>query len=118
MLRGRDEVEIFGRRIPGSIVSRSLSILLVAAMIIALFLTFLLATQNIAFEKLLYEVISAFGTVGLSMDVTPSLNSMGKFLIVLVMYVGRVGPLTLALAVGERKVAKGYSLPSGRIAVG
>ena len=64
MLRGRDEVEIFGRRMRFSIVNRSLSIVLVAGIAIIVFLTLLLATQEIKFEKLLFEVVSAFGTVG------------------------------------------------------
>jgi trk system potassium uptake protein len=118
MLRGRDEVELFGRRMPSSIVSRSLSMVLVAGMVIAVFLSLLLATQEIKFEKLFFEAVSAFGTVGLSMDTTSLLNNTGKILIIIVMYVGRIGPLTLALAVGERKVAQGYRLPRGRIAIG
>lgn len=118
MLRGRDDVELFGRRVSPSVVNRSLSIVLVAAMIVAIFLTLLLATQDIRFENLFFETVSAFGTVGLSMDTTPLLNGTGKLLIVFVMYVGRIGPLTLALAVGERRLAQGYQLPKGSIAVG
>lgn len=118
MLRGREEVELLGRRMPPSIVSRSLSIVLVAVLVIAVFLTLLLATQDIKFEKLFFEVVSAFATVGLTLDATASLNDTGKILIILLMYVGRIGPLTLALAVGERKLPQGYRLPKGRIAVG
>lgn len=118
MLRGRDDVELFGRHMPPSIVSRSLSIVMIAAMVILIFLTMLLATQEIAFEKLFFEIVSAFGTVGLTMDATALLNNTGKFLIICVMYVGRIGPLTLALAIGERRHAQGYTLPKGRIAVG
>lgn len=118
MLRGREEVELFGRRMPPSVVSRSLSIMLVAGMIVAVFLTLLLATQDIKFEKLFFETVSAFGTVGLTMDTTSSLNNIGRLLIIFVMYVGRIGPLTMALVVGERRISQGYRLPTGRIAVG
>lgn len=118
MLRGREDVELFGRKIESSVVSRSLSIVLVAAMIVAIFLTLLLATQEIRFENLFFETVSAFGTVGLSMDTTGLLNNTGKILIVFVMYIGRIGPLTLALAIGERKVSQKYQLPKGSIAVG
>lgn len=118
MLRGRDDVDLFGRHIPPSIVNRSLSIVMVAAMVILIFLTMLLATQNIPFERLFFEIVSAFGTVGLSMDSTGLLNDTGKILIICVMYVGRIGPLTLALAIGQRASAQGYTLPKGRIAVG
>jgi trk system potassium uptake protein TrkH len=118
MLRGREEVELFGRKIEWSVVSRSLSIVLVAAFVIACFLTLLLATQDIRFENLFFETVSAFGTVGLSMDTTGQLNTTGKLLIILIMYIGRIGPLTLALAIGERKVSPNYRLPKGSIAVG
>jgi trk system potassium uptake protein TrkH len=118
MLRGRDDVELFGRQMPPSIVNRSLSIVMVSAMVVLIFLTMLLATQEIAFEKLFFEIVSAFGTAGLSLDATLLLNNMGKILIICVMYVGRIGPLTLALAIGERRMVKSYTLPKGRIAVG
>jgi trk system potassium uptake protein len=118
MLRGREEVELLGRRLPSSIVSRSLSVFLVALMVVFVFLTLLLATQPIRFENLFFETVSAFGTVGLSMGTTHLLDNTGKLLIVCVMYVGRIGPLTLALAVGERRMAQGYRLPKGRIAIG
>jgi trk system potassium uptake protein TrkH len=118
MLRGRDEVELLGRRMPPSVVNRSLSIVIVAGIIIAVFLISLVATQDIEFEKLFFETVSAFGTVGLSIDTTNLLNDTGKVLIIFVMYIGRIGPLTLAIAIGQRKIAQGYQLPKGRIAVG
>lgn len=118
MLRGRADVELFGRRVDPSVISRSLSIVLVAAIIVAIFLTLLLATQEIRFENLLFETVAAFGTAGLSMDTTGLLNTTGKFLIVLLMYIGRIGPLTLALAIGERNISQNYRRPLGNIAVG
>lgn len=118
MLRGREDVEMFGRRILPSIVNRSLSIVLVAAMVVVVFLMLLLATQDIKFEKLLFEVVSAFGATGLTMDTTALLNDTGKILLIIVMYVGRIGPLTLALAMGEQRHVQSFRLPKGRIAVG
>ncbi len=118
MLRGRQDVELMGRRMMPDIVSRSLAIVLTSGIVVGVFLTLLLATQNIAFDKLFFETVSAFGTVGLSLDTTTSLNNMGKFLIVCVMYVGRTGPMTLALAVGEIKNSQSYKFPKGHIAVG
>jgi trk system potassium uptake protein TrkH len=118
MLRGRKDVELFGRRIDSSVISRSLSIVIVAAMIVAVFLTMLLATQEISFEKLLFEAVAAFGTAGMSMNTTELLDNTGKFLVIILMYVGRIGPLTLALAIGERASSPNYRLPKGSIAVG
>jgi trk system potassium uptake protein TrkH len=111
-------VEVLGRRISPEIVSRSLAIILIAGTIVGVFLTLLLATQNIPFDRLFFETVSAFGTVGLSINTTGLLNNTGKILIIFVMYVGRIGPLTLALAVGEKKLAQGYQYPKGSMAVG
>jgi trk system potassium uptake protein TrkH len=118
MIRGRSDVEIMGRRIPPAIVNRSLAILMVSMMVITVFLTLLLATQDLKFENLLFETVSAFGTVGLSLDTTSLLNNWGKVLIICVMYIGRIGPLTLALVIGGKKMAPGYQLPQGSMAVG
>jgi len=118
MIRGRSDVEIMGRRIPPAIVNRSLAIVMVSMMVVTVFLTLLLATQDLKFENLLFETVSAFGTVGLTLDTTPLLNNWGKVLIVCVMYIGRIGPLTLALVVGGKKGAPVYQLPKGTMAVG
>lgn len=119
MLRGRDDVEIFGRTLPKTIVYRSISIVLIAGFLCATFLILVTATQShLPFNKLIFETISAFGTVGLSMGVTSELDTTGKWLLAILMYFGRVGPMTLALAVGERAVTRAYQYPEGRMAVG
>lgn len=118
MLLGREDVELFGRRISSAVVSRSLSIIFVAFTLVVTFLMIFLATQSLPFEKLAFEVVSAFATVGLSMDITNQLNDVGRVSLILLMFAGRIGPLTLAMAIGERKRTKRYALPEGRIAVG
>ena len=118
MLTGRKNIELFGRRIPPVVINRSLSIILVSAFVVIFFLMLLLGTQSLPFERLLFEAISAFGTVGLSIDTTEKLDSLGRFLIIVLMLVGRVGPLTVALAIGEKIQARNYRYPEGRIAVG
>ncbi|MFZ9890163.1 MAG: potassium transporter TrkG, partial [Myxococcota bacterium] len=100
-------------------VYRSIAIVFVAALAVALFLVLLATTQpKLPFEALLFEVVSALGTVGLSLGVTSQLNAVGQTLIIVLMYLGRLGPLTLALAVAERPVSRGYRLPEGHLAVG
>jgi trk system potassium uptake protein TrkH len=74
--------------------------------------------DNFTLEHTMFEAVSAFGTVGLSMGITPILSSLSKFLIVLLMYIGRVGPLTVLFALSQRKKAIGYSLPEEKIAIG
>lgn len=118
MLRGRDDVELFGRRLPQTIVYRSIAIVLVAGLISAVGLVLLTATQNIAFVPILFEAISALGTVGLSMGATEQLDTTGKLLISALMYFGRIGPLTLALAIGGHAVVRTFRYPEGRMPVG
>jgi trk system potassium uptake protein len=72
-----------------------------------------------SFLALMFEVVSAFGTVGLSLGITPFLSVFGKVLIVVIMYLGRVGPLTLVLAVGSRVVLPSkVEYPEGKVLIG
>jgi trk system potassium uptake protein TrkH len=72
-----------------------------------------------SFLSLIFEVVSGFGTVGLSLGITPFLSSMGKFCIIAMMYLGRVGPLTLILAVGSRVVLpSNVEYPEGKVLIG
>lgn len=117
MVQGRKDVDIFGRRLPEVVVYRSISIVLIAGLLVTGFLVLLTATQSLPFEQLIFEAMSAFGTVGLSMGITAELDPVGRWIITILMYVGRVGPLTMALAVGRPKPGK-YRYPVGEIAVG
>jgi len=118
MLRGRDDVEMLGRTLPKIIVYRSIAIVLIAGVIMAVMLILMTATQDLPFEKLLFETFSAFGTVGLSMGITSELDGVGRWILTAAMYFGRVGPLTLALAVAEKQTSRAYRYPEGRVAVG
>jgi len=117
LLRSRDEVELFGRTIPHQTVFKSIAILLFSLTFLVVFTVLLLATQGGAFLDVLFEAVSAIGTVGLSTGVTGTLDGVGKVIVTILMYVGRVGPLTVAMALGEvRKVHVDY--PTTRITVG
>jgi len=71
---------------------------MLGALAAVLGLAVLLITQTLPFEDLLFEALSAFGTVGLSLGVTPRLTDAGRLAIIVLMFVGRVGPLTLVLS--------------------
>ena len=118
MVRGREDVHIMGASIPRLIVYRSMCITFFGAGFLFLALLVLMHSQNIAFQRLLFEGFSAFGTVGLSMGVTPQLDGVGRCLIIFLMFVGRIGPLTLALAIGEKRSQAAYKYPTGDVAVG
>jgi len=70
------------------------------------------------FIKLLFEATSAFGTVGLSMDLSRELSPLGKGLITFTMFAGRVGPLTIAYAVAIRRKPDPFRYPKGKIMIG
>lgn len=117
VLHGRDKVEVYNRSIPYQTVYKSIAILLFSSSSIIIFTILLLVTQSGEFLRIVFEAVSAIGTVGLSAGITPNLDSTGKFLIILLMYTGRVGPLTIALSLGKpHKVTVEY--PTARIVVG
>ena len=122
-LRGRERVHLFGRALPQETTARSISILVSSVLVIFLFtLGLMIVTQGGGerglFSEILFEVVSAFGTVGLSMGLTPHLSLLGKLLIVMVMFIGRIGPLTIAMAVGESREGMRYRYPEENVMVG
>lgn len=124
MGKNRDKVFMFGRTIPRTIVRRALLIFILAlAWIFSATLLFVifergnLGAENIV-TKSLFEVTSAFGTVGLTTGITSQLSTLGKLLITITMFVGRIGPLTLALAIAIREEKLDYTYPEERMMVG
>ena len=95
-VRGRSSVTVFGSELPLPEINRALSVALLALGLIFLWTLLMTITETEEFAKILFEVTSAFGTVGLSTGITPTLSLPGKLLITAMMYIGRVGPLTLA----------------------
>ena len=118
MVRGKEDIEIYKRRLPKEIVIRSLAISTVALGLV-IFITMLLTiTENADFLAVLFETTSAFGTVGLTMGITPKLTIVGKLAIMLTMYLGRVGPLTVAFALAQKQQKAVYRLAEEKIMVG
>lgn len=119
LLKGRRHVEIRNRTIGQQAIMTAfaisgLAVAYVACAVIAL----VWAEPQLPFFGLLFEVISAFGTVGLSLGVTPQLSPLGKSIIIITMYLGRIGPLTLFLALMRRRDEALYEYPSGSIVIG
>ncbi|MFT7626294.1 MAG: trk system potassium uptake protein TrkH, partial [Myxococcota bacterium] len=82
------------------------------------FLALLASEPTLPFEALLFETMSALATVGVSTGITGELSAMGKLVVTFLMFVGRIGPLTLALAVGEPSRRLALQYPEGKIMVG
>ena len=75
-------------------------------------------TEHFSFISVLFEVTSAFGTVGLSTGITPTLSNAGKVWLILTMFAGRVGPVTLVLAIAMRSRKAQIQYPDGKIIIG
>jgi potassium uptake TrkH family protein len=118
-LRGRLKIEIGRKFIPKELLFKALSIFFFAASLnlIAVFLL-TITDSNIPLADLIFEEVSAFGTVGLSTGITSSLSVAGRTIIILSMFIGRVGTLTFALALSNRTSSKGYKYPKAHLMVG
>jgi trk system potassium uptake protein TrkH len=117
-LRGR-EPHLAGRALSPDAVRRATAVLTMSMLIVVGFLLVLTLTEpDKTFLQLAFETVSAFGTVGLSTGITPSLSIAGKIVISLLMFVGRVGPLTIALAVGRPAAAARHRLAREDLPIG
>ncbi|MFZ5632492.1 MAG: TrkH family potassium uptake protein [Bacillota bacterium] len=115
---GREDIEIYRKRIPFSQVYKALTILLLAVLWVILVTMVLTITEKADFLTLLFETVSAFGTVGLSMNMTPQLSEAGRVLIILTMFLGRLGPITIAFALAQKRIHSRRKYPEEKIIVG
>jgi trk system potassium uptake protein len=117
-IRGSEDPLLFKKQLPTEILRRSLSILMIAAMLVFTVTLALLYTEGGALLDMLFETMSAFGTVGLSTGVTTGLSPIGRVLIILTMFAGRVGPLTLVFALARRMQKAPVRYTPERILIG
>lgn len=118
IIKGDRHVVAFNKRIPDNVINRSLAIVTVAMALIIIVSFVLTVTEDAAFLEVLFETTSAFATVGLSRGITGDLSNVGKIIITLTMYVGRVGPLTMAFAFAQKSKHSKLKYPDGNIMVG
>ena len=117
-VRGRSDVEAFRRRVPVTNIMRAQSVaLLVIALVFVVFFS-LNVTERFEFSRVLFEAFSAVGTVGLSTGITPETTAGGRVILILAMFIGRLGPLTLALALAAREVRTGYRWAEETVKIG
>ncbi|NQY73329.1 MAG: hypothetical protein HRT90_01050 [Candidatus Margulisbacteria bacterium] len=117
-IRSRKQIEMMGRTIPYHFVFKAVAIIIISSIIVITFFYLLLLTESGGFFPILFETISAFGTVGLSVGMTEQLTKVGKILIILLMFIGRVGPLSIAFALARRRSKPNYAYPEERILLG
>ena len=122
LVKGKEDVEIFGRRIMPETTIRASAILVVSLILITVCSIILSVTEEKTgydFLEIVYETVSAFSTVGLTRGITPSLSNAGKFILSMMMYIGRVGPMTVAYAfLKKHKNIGNYTYPEGKIIIG
>jgi potassium uptake TrkH family protein len=117
-MRGDPDVEVGRRRVPGTNQRQALAIALLGIGLVAVATFLMEAMTDLGFDQVAFEVISAFATVGLSTGITADLPPAALVLLVLLMYVGRIGPLTLASGLALRERARRHQLPEERTIVG
>jgi trk system potassium uptake protein TrkH len=118
-IKGKRDVEFYRMRITPTMIYKSLTITFIAMLVVIVVTMLLSITQKTDdFLMLLFETVSAFGTVGLSMGITPDLTPFGKILIALTMFIGRLGPLTIAIALAEQMKKEYYRNPKGKFMIG
>ncbi|WP_374711893.1 TrkH family potassium uptake protein [Symbiobacterium terraclitae] len=127
-VRGTEEIQVMGRRLPRELLDRAIAIAAMAMAIIVVVGGLLLVTEShvvsdpgnpVTIADVLFEGTSAFSTVGLTTGVTPHLSIPGRLLIALTMYIGRIGPLTAAVALAQRRRERAHiEYPEERVMIG
>ena len=118
LIRGNDDVNIMERRLPKDLVYRAFAITVYSVGIVSLMIFILTITEEAPLNFILFEVISAFGTVGMSLGLTPELSTIGKVVIIFLMFIGRIGPLTLAFALAKKNNKLPYKYAEEKIMIG
>lgn len=117
-VRGGSDVEAFGRRVPSGYLLRAIAVVLLALALVFVVAFALTLSERARFLYLLFEAFSAFGTVGMSTGVTPDLSPVGRAIMTLTMFAGRLGPLTLVLALAAREHPRSYRWPYEGVKIG
>ncbi len=116
--KGKNRVEIGWNTLPMTVVRRAFIVFVVSVFLLFVAVLLLSRTENLPFFDLVFETVSAFGTVGLSRGITPDLTNIGKLIIIFVMFAGRIGLFTLAVAISEESKSDSYHFPETTLMVG
>jgi trk system potassium uptake protein len=117
-IRGETAVNVGNRRLPRSIQRQALTLVALSTMTILFSTLFLAATTDFSLDQVLFEVISAAATVGLSTGITADLPDFAKVWLSILMFVGRLGPVVIASALALRVSKRHYELPKERPLLG
>ena len=119
VIKNKDEISIFNRNLSLQAIKKAVAVTSMSFVIMALSTVMLMASTNASALDILYETVSATATVGLTRNLTPFLNVFGKIVIILTMYFGRIGPISLFIAFGAKKpIINSIKNPTEEISVG
>jgi trk system potassium uptake protein TrkH len=118
ILRGRKNVEFFRRTLPQDVVNKAIVVVLLSSGLVFVSSVGISIAEGKPLTDVLFETVSAFGTVGLSRGLTQDLTMSSKIVIIITMFFGRIGPLTLGLAIGQKAREAAYSYPVERVMIG
>lgn len=116
-IRGRSEVTLLKRKLPSSLIYRALTLTIAATVLIIISTIGILVFERYSLKEVLFEVVSAFGTVGLSTGITPALSTPSKIILILTMYIGRIGISTLSVAIAIRGIVNKITHPEETITI-
>ncbi|PXV91726.1 trk system potassium uptake protein TrkH [Lachnotalea glycerini] len=119
-VKSRNDTEVYKRKIASDNVRMGLVVVTLGIIVLLTSVTLMCAVEDAPFIDIIYELTSALGTVGLSRSLTPTLSTLGKIIVIVVMYIGRIGPITLVVALANRRntMSKGIDFPEKRIMIG
>jgi len=118
-LKGSEEsVNLFGREIPSRSIRKAFSIFVWFGIIIVLDMLVMVRTEQGSYLQVLFEIVSAIGNTGLSTGITPRLSNTGRILLIITMFIGRVGPLAVGLFITGRQHERNFHYPEEDIFIG
>ena len=117
-IRGEGAVNIFGKRLSRSVHREAITVVLLSCALIGASVFTLQLLTDFTSDQLMFEVVSAFATVGLSTGITPQIPDAGKIILIILMVLGRVGPVTAAAAFALKRRPVHYEFPKERPIIG
>lgn len=117
-IRGKEDVDVMERRIPTDLIFKAITIMSLALGWIWMVLLIMTLIEPFTFIQLCFEAVSAFGTVGLSTGITPSLTDLSRGVLILTMFIGRLGPMTVMVAMTKLQQPPGTRYIEDRVMIG
>jgi len=116
--RGHRTIKMFGREVHDEDITKANVVTLIAFILTSVSIFLLTITESFSLTEIMFEVCSAFGTTGLSIGITPEFSSFGKILLIVLMFIGRVGVISFLLMIGRKGKKENFHYPKERVIIG